>query len=68
MVVEVLPGDQNAAAAVQGWLEAYSATRDPQLREQIILAYLGLADRLPAATATAPGPLPRTSPKPPGPG
>jgi RNA polymerase sigma-B factor len=46
MVVEVLPGDQNAAAAVQGWLEAYSATRDPQLREQIILAYLGLADRL----------------------
>jgi RNA polymerase sigma-B factor len=45
-VAEVLPGDQTAATTVQGWLEAYATSRDPQLREQIILAYLGLADRL----------------------
>jgi DNA-directed RNA polymerase specialized sigma subunit len=46
VVVEILPGDQTAATAVQGWLDAYATSRDPQLREQIILAYLGLADRL----------------------
>ena len=28
------------------WLQDYAINRDPQLREQIILAYLGLADRL----------------------
>jgi RNA polymerase sigma-B factor len=42
----VQPHDHAATALVQGWLRAYAATRDPSLRERIILAYLGLADRL----------------------
>jgi RNA polymerase sigma-B factor len=45
-VVDVRPGDQDAANAVQEWLQDYATSRDPGLREQIILAYLGLADRL----------------------
>jgi RNA polymerase sigma-B factor len=44
--VEVRPGDQVAATEVEGWLQAYARSRDPRLREQIVLAYLGLADRL----------------------
>jgi RNA polymerase sigma-B factor len=45
-VVDVDPGDQVAAAAVDAWLQDYATSRDLALREQIILAYLGLADRL----------------------
>jgi RNA polymerase sigma-B factor len=45
-VVDVRPGDQDAATEVEGWLQAYATSRDPQLRQRIILAYLGLADRL----------------------
>jgi RNA polymerase sigma-B factor len=45
-VLEVLPGDQEAAQAVEAWLQEYATSRDPGLRERIILAYLGLADRL----------------------
>jgi RNA polymerase sigma-B factor len=45
-VVDVRPGDQAAATEVEGWLQDYAASRDPMLREQIILAYLGMADRL----------------------
>jgi RNA polymerase sigma-B factor len=45
-VVHVDPGDQVAAAAVDAWLQDYATSRDPGLRERIILAYLGLADRL----------------------
>jgi RNA polymerase sigma-B factor len=45
-VVDVRPGDQDAADAVEGWLQAYATSRDSRLRERIILAYLGLADRL----------------------
>jgi RNA polymerase sigma-B factor len=45
-VVEVGPGDQEAAQAVEAWLEEYATSHDPRLRERIILAYLGLADRL----------------------
>jgi RNA polymerase sigma-B factor len=45
-VVDVQPGDQTAATAVEEWLQAYATSRDPQLRERIIVAYLGLADRL----------------------
>jgi RNA polymerase sigma-B factor len=45
-VVEVRPGDQEAATEVEAWLRVYATSRDPQLRERIILAYLGLADRL----------------------
>jgi RNA polymerase sigma-B factor len=45
-VVDVRPGDQHAATTVEGWLQAYATSRDPVLRQRIILAYLGLADRL----------------------
>jgi len=44
-VMAVRPGD-TAASQVDGWLQDYAASRDPLLRERIILAYLGLADRL----------------------
>jgi RNA polymerase sigma-B factor len=45
-LVEVGPGDQAAATEVDAWLQAYATNHDPRLRERIILAYLGLADRL----------------------
>ena len=45
-VIAVGPGDRAAAAEVDGWFQAYADSRDPELRERIILAYLGLADRL----------------------
>jgi RNA polymerase sigma-B factor len=45
-VTSVGPADRTAAAEVDGWLQDYADSRDPQLRERIILAYLGLADRL----------------------
>ena len=45
-LLEIRPGDEEAETAVEGWLGEYATSRDPVLREQIILAYLGLADRL----------------------
>jgi DNA-directed RNA polymerase specialized sigma subunit len=45
-VLEARPGDQAAATQVEEWLQDYATSRDPQLRERIILAYLGMADRL----------------------
>ena len=45
-VRDVRPGDQEAATRVERWLQDYAISRDPQLRERIILAYLGLADRM----------------------
>ena len=45
-VVDVRPGDQDAATTVEAWLQDYATSGDPQLRERIILAYLGVADRL----------------------
>ena len=45
-VLDVRPGDQAAAAQVDAWLQDYATSRDPRLRERIILAYLGLADRV----------------------
>jgi RNA polymerase sigma-B factor len=45
-VLDVRPGDQDAATRVERWLQDYATSRDPVLREQIILAYLGMADRL----------------------
>jgi RNA polymerase sigma-B factor len=45
-VIVVRPGDRAAANQVDGWLQLYAVSRDPVLRERIILAYLGLADRL----------------------
>jgi RNA polymerase sigma-B factor len=44
--VEVRPGDRRAAERVDAWFKDYRANPDPALRDQIICAYLGLADRL----------------------
>ena len=44
--LDVRPGDEDAATMGEAWLQAYAKSRDPALRQQIILAYLGLADRL----------------------
>jgi RNA polymerase sigma-B factor len=44
--MDVRPGDQAAATQVNAWLQDYAISRDPVLRERIILAYLGLADRV----------------------
>jgi RNA polymerase sigma-B factor len=57
-VLDVHPGDQAAAAAVDAWLHDYATSRDPGLREQIILAYLGLADRLANRYRTSRGTTP----------
>jgi RNA polymerase sigma-B factor len=45
-VTDVLPGDEAAIQRVESWFRRYAETRDPELRERIIVAYLGLADRL----------------------
>jgi RNA polymerase sigma-B factor len=45
-VMDVRPGDQAAATQVDAWLQDYAISRDAVLRERIILAYLGLADRV----------------------
>jgi RNA polymerase sigma-B factor len=45
-VLEVRPEDEVAVQRVERWFRAYAESRDPVLRERIILAYLGLADRL----------------------
>ena len=57
-VLEVLPGDQDAATEVNGWLLEYATSGDPRLRERIILAYLGLADRLASRFRTSRGTSP----------
>jgi RNA polymerase sigma-B factor len=44
--VEVRPEDDEAVQRVEDWFHTFAETRDPDLRERIILAYLGLADRL----------------------
>jgi RNA polymerase sigma-B factor len=44
--VEVRPGDRKAAERVDAWFREYQESRDPALRDRIICAYLGLADRL----------------------
>jgi RNA polymerase sigma-B factor len=45
-VMAVRPGEPAAASEVDGWLNDYATNRDPNLRERITLAHLGLADRL----------------------
>jgi RNA polymerase sigma-B factor len=45
-VNDVLPGDEDAVEQVEGLFRRYVETRDLLVREQIIVAYLGLADRL----------------------
>jgi RNA polymerase sigma-B factor len=44
--LEVRPEDEGAVQRVEQWFRDYAQNRDPALRERIILAYLGLADRL----------------------
>ncbi|HKE97317.1 MAG TPA: SigB/SigF/SigG family RNA polymerase sigma factor [Actinomycetes bacterium] len=44
--LEVRPDDDAAVEVVEQWFQAYAVTRDPATRERIIVAYLGLADRL----------------------
>jgi RNA polymerase sigma-B factor len=44
--LDVWPGDRDAVDEVQQWFHCYECTHDPAVRERIILAYLGLADRL----------------------
>jgi RNA polymerase sigma-B factor len=57
-VVDVRSGDLDTATEVDGWLQEYAVSRDPQLRQQIILAYLGLADRLANRYRTSRGTTP----------
>jgi RNA polymerase sigma-B factor len=57
-VPAVRPGDPAATAEVDGWLWDYASSRDPELRERIILAYLGLADRLAARYRSSRGTSP----------
>jgi RNA polymerase sigma-B factor len=45
-VEEVRPDDEEAVQRVEVWFREFAERRDPALRERIILAYLGLADRL----------------------
>jgi RNA polymerase sigma-B factor len=47
-LLDVLPGDNDAVQQVEQWFRDYHATGDPAVRERIILAHLGLADRLAA--------------------
>ena len=44
--LEVRPEDEVAVQRVEQWFRDFAQSRDPVLRERIILAYLGLADRL----------------------
>jgi RNA polymerase sigma-B factor len=44
--VGVRRGDPIAATEAEHWLRDYAKSRDAALREWIILAYLGLADRI----------------------
>jgi RNA polymerase sigma-B factor len=44
--LDVRPGDEDAVEQVEEWFLDYQATRNPAVRERIILAHLGLADRL----------------------
>jgi RNA polymerase sigma-B factor len=46
LVDEVRPDDEQAVQRVEGWFREYATTRDPAMRERIILAYMGLSDRL----------------------
>jgi RNA polymerase sigma-B factor len=45
-ITDVRPGDQRAVAQVEEWFQTWYASGDPSVRERIILAHLGLAERL----------------------
>jgi hypothetical protein len=49
------PGDPAAGTTVEGWLQDCATSRDPQLRERIILADLGQADQLASRHRHSPG-------------
>ena len=65
-VGDVLPGDEHAVNRVEAWFRQYADTHDPEVREQIIVAYLGLADRLAERYRAAAGPARRTCARRPG--
>jgi RNA polymerase sigma-B factor len=44
--LDARPGDEDAARQIEAWFHDYDATGDPAIRERIILAHLGFADRL----------------------
>ncbi len=44
-LLDVRPGDEAAVEEVEAWFLDYQATGDRAIRERIILAHLGLADR-----------------------
>ena len=44
--MDVRPGDQRAVRQIEEWFRSWQATGDPAIRERIILAHLGLAERL----------------------
>jgi RNA polymerase sigma-B factor len=46
VAVEVRPDDEAAVQRVEGWFREYARTGDRDLRERIIMAYVGLSDRL----------------------
>jgi RNA polymerase sigma-B factor len=46
--LDVQPGDAEAVEQVEQWFHDYGRSHDPAVRERIILAHLGLADRLAA--------------------
>jgi RNA polymerase sigma-B factor len=45
-VTDVLPGDEHAVNRVEALFREYAETGDTGVREEIIVSYLGLADRL----------------------
>jgi RNA polymerase sigma-B factor len=45
-LVDVRPGDQRAIEQIEEWFRTWHAAGDPTVRERIILAHLGLAERL----------------------
>jgi RNA polymerase sigma-B factor len=45
-LADVRPSDQRAIERVEEWFRLWHATGDPAVREQIILAHLGVAERL----------------------
>jgi RNA polymerase sigma-B factor len=46
--LDVRPGNEQAVEQIEEWFLDYQRTGDPEVRERIILAHLGLADRLAA--------------------
>jgi RNA polymerase sigma-B factor len=44
--MDVRPGDQRAVRQIDEWFRSWQQTGDPAIRERIILAHLGLAERL----------------------